>query len=295
MIDISAEIGAFFAGITLAQLPGHKELHERVKPLTTLFMALFFIGLGLQLSQADVLAHADLAVLFAAVILIEKLILHLVLFKIAGFDRETVVRGAINMTQTSEFSLVLGASAAGAGLIGQEILGLLALIALLTMMASTILIDEQDRIYDLIADETGRTHHQTGALLIGFGDNGPEVLGLLRSHFETVSVVDPRIETAKAVRDMDVHHLFASIEHEAVKREAGFHTADVIIALDVDAEEGLELLQTGSTDGRLILVTEDTETAEILREAGADTVLEKESFRIEAMKDAIRDGGDTDG
>jgi Kef-type K+ transport system membrane component KefB len=294
-IDISAEIGAFFAGITLAQLPGHKELHERVKPLTTLFMALFFIGLGLQLTRADLLAHADLAVLFAAVILIEKLILHLGLFHLAGFDRETVVRGAINMTQTSEFSLILGTAAVGAGLIGQQILGLLALIALLTMMASTILIDGQDSIYRRIAVDKDQKHHETGALLIGFGDDGAEVLGLLRSHFDTVTVVDPHIETAQALKDADVHHVFASIEHEAVKREAGFHTADIIVALETDAEEGLELLAAGPTDGRLILVTDDTDTAQILRDGGADTVLDRESFRIQAMKDAIKDRGDQDG
>ncbi|MFB6266005.1 MAG: cation:proton antiporter, partial [Candidatus Nanohaloarchaea archaeon] len=50
-LGISMEIGAFFAGLSLAQLPYSQELQERVRPLTDFFMAIFFINIGLGLDR----------------------------------------------------------------------------------------------------------------------------------------------------------------------------------------------------------------------------------------------------
>lgn len=286
LLGISLEIGAFFAGITLAQLPGHEELHERIRPLTSLFMALFFIGLSLQLSRSDLLVHADIALLIAGAVLIEKLIVHLGLFTMAGYTKDIVVRGSINMTQTSEFSLVLGATALSAGLIGQEILGLLALVALTTMMISTILIDEQDRVLELLGIEDQQSHSETDAVIIGFGQDGASILGLLQAQYDDITVVDPRLETAQTLRDTDVRHVFAEIGHEAIKRESGFYTADIIVGIDTPAEEGLELLNA-DPDGTVVLIADDIETADAFQEAGADHVIDREDLSIQHLNSII--------
>ena len=46
-----AEIGAFVAGISLAQLPYHRELQRRVQPLMNYFIAIFFVSLGIDMTR----------------------------------------------------------------------------------------------------------------------------------------------------------------------------------------------------------------------------------------------------
>jgi len=56
-LDLSIEMGAFLAGIAIAQLPYSKELQDRVAPLTDLFMLIFFASVGLQLDASDLFEH----------------------------------------------------------------------------------------------------------------------------------------------------------------------------------------------------------------------------------------------
>src|SRR5690606_9232497 len=52
-LGLSLEIGSFLAGISLAQLPHNADLHRRVHPLMNLFMAIFFVSLGVPMSFGD--------------------------------------------------------------------------------------------------------------------------------------------------------------------------------------------------------------------------------------------------
>ncbi len=293
LTGISHEIGAFFAGIALAQLPGNDELHEQVRPLTELFMALFFVSLSVGLSASALLAHWRLAVLFSGVVLVDKFVVHYGLFRLAGEATETSFRGAVNMMQTSEFSLVLGATAVSAGVIGQPVLGLLTLVALVTMMASTVLIDLQDRLYGLIGTVTPPDHRETGAVVAGFGESGGDILAVLERYVDDIVVVDPSRATARALEDTPHTHIFADIRHEEIKRRSGFYTATVVIGADITPETGADML--AARDGATIMVTDDAETADAFRDAGATAVLDREDLGFTHLQDIICDALDRGG
>lgn len=282
---ISHEIGAFFAGIALAQLPGNDELHERVRPLTELFMALFFVSLSVQLTAAELLVHWELALLFSGIVLVDKFVAHLGLFRLTGNDAETSFRASLNMTQTSEFSLVLGATALAAGLIGPGILGLLTLVALTTMMVSTVLIDQQDRLYALIGAVEHGEHREAGAVVAGFGEGGADIVAVLEERFDDIVVVDPHPGTARALAGTPHRHVFADIRHEEIKRRAGFYTADLVVGADVSPETGKDMLSARTED--TVMVAEDSSTAAAFREAGATAVLDREDLGSKHLQDVV--------
>lgn len=295
LAGLSHEIGAFFAGIALAQLPGNDELHERVRPLTELFMALFFISLSIGMTASELLAYWELAVLLAVIVLVEKFFVHYGLFRLAGYRGAVSFHGSINMTQTSEFSLVLGATAVGAGLIGEPVLGLLTLVALLTMMISTLLIDQQDRLYGLIGTVEHPEHRGSGVVVAGFGESGQDILAVLEQRFDDIVVVDPHPSTARMLRDTDHEHIFADIRHEEIRHRSGFYTAELVIGADVSPEVGAGMLEarTEST----IMVTTDTESAAAFRDAGAAVVIDREDIGSDHFQQIIREtlGGEQDG
>ncbi|PSH02019.1 MAG: potassium transporter Kef, partial [Nanohaloarchaea archaeon SW_10_44_10] len=146
-LDLSLEIGAFFAGLSLAQLPYSSELQEKVRPLTDLFMALFFINFGLQILPEQLSAYFVEAVLASAVLMIGKFGIFFGLTDHMKFTPQTSFKTSINMTQISEFSLILGALAASEQLIGQNFLGFISLVAIITMSSSSYLLNFNEKIY----------------------------------------------------------------------------------------------------------------------------------------------------
>lgn len=297
LLGISHELGAFFAGIAIAQLPVNEEIHEQMRPLTELFMALFFISLSLQITSEHLLMHLDIALLMAMVVFIDKFVVHLGLFKLAGYGRETSFRGAVNMMQTSDFSIIVGATALDAGLIGGDILGLLTLVALVTMMISTILIDQQDWLYSLIGDPEHGEHSEADVVLAGYGEIGPDILQILERYFADITVVDTSITTEQKLAATPHEHVYADIRHETVKREAGFYTASLIVAITPEPEEGLDLLEVRPDETPVIMIAEDTETAALFRESGAALVLTRDELGAEHLQRVIANTleADTDG
>ncbi len=288
LAGISHELGAFFAGLSLAQLPGNDELHEHVRPLTTFFMALFFVSLSAGISASELLAHWELALLFSAVVVVDKFIAHIGLFHLAGADRETSFRGAVNMTQTSEFSLVLGATAVAAGLMAPSVLGLLTLVALITMMASTVLIDQQDQLYRLTGGSVEPAEHrETEVVVVGFGESGPDVLDVLADRADDIVVVDASTGTADALRGTGHTGLFADIRHEEIKRRSGFYTASLVIGVDVSPETAEDMLDKRTED--TVMIAADSAAATAYRAAGAETVLDREDLGSRHLHDIVAD------
>ncbi len=149
--DLSVEVGAFLAGISLAQLPYSKELEDRITPITDFFILVFFASIGLQIDGWSALTAFWLeAIVASAVLMIGNFWIMFYLIDREGFSVETSFLGSINMVQVSEFSLVVGALAIQQELIGPDILGYLTLMALLTMTLSTYIISYNHAIYERV-------------------------------------------------------------------------------------------------------------------------------------------------
>jgi Kef-type K+ transport system membrane component KefB len=147
-LGLSVELGAFLAGVSLAQLPHGPELERRTAPLAALFLAVFFVTLGLRMEPAAALARpgALAALLVFATPL--KFVILAVLFRRLG-DRSAIL-GALSLSQISEFSLILAALAASAGLAGPTLVSLLGVTALVSMSLSAILFPRGDAVGRLL-------------------------------------------------------------------------------------------------------------------------------------------------
>jgi Kef-type K+ transport system membrane component KefB len=147
-LGLSVELGAFLAGVSLAQLPHGPELERRTAPLAAVFLAVFFVTLGLRMEPAAALARpgALAALLVFATPL--KFVILAVLFRRLG-DRSAVL-GALSLSQISEFSLILAALAASAGLAGPTLVSLLGVTALVSMSVSAILFPRGEAVARLL-------------------------------------------------------------------------------------------------------------------------------------------------
>lgn len=139
-IGLSAEIGAFIAGVALASSPIALFIAESLKPLRDFFLVLFFfsLGAGFDLGMVvDVVLPASL--LAAALMLLKPLVFRVLLWRTGespGRSHEVGYR----LGQMSEFSLLLAVLAQGQGVIGASASYLIQLATLITFLVSSYLV-----------------------------------------------------------------------------------------------------------------------------------------------------------
>lgn len=284
-LDLSIEVGAFLAGISLAQLPYSKELEERISPITDFFILVFFASIGLRLAADDLLAYWVEAVVASVVLMIGNFWIMFYLIDRENFSVETSFLGSINMVQVSEFSLVVGGIAVAQGFVGNAILGYLSLMALLTMSVSTYIINYNNEMYERLtpwfarfeSEEKGDVElpeFRNHAVAIGYDEITERALPLLKERYGEVVVIDRQTAHIDQLRDEgEYEYIYGDFKHSEIRKAAGLKRADFVLSSTVQREINERLLREVSDDAIVFAEAERIEDAEALYDRGASYVI----------------------
>ncbi|MEO8353500.1 MAG: cation:proton antiporter, partial [Chthoniobacteraceae bacterium] len=138
-LHLSLEVGAFLAGISLAQLPYNHDLRRRVHPLMSFFIAVFLVSLGIKMDLGAAVEHWPTVTLLSLFVLIGDPIIFMWIIARMGYGEKTSFLSAVSLAQMSEFSFILVAAAASANLIGGQLLSIVALVGLVTISVSAFM------------------------------------------------------------------------------------------------------------------------------------------------------------
>jgi len=241
LLNLSPEIGAFLAGVALAQLPFHTELRRRVHPLMNLFIVVFFVSLGVQMELREAMALWPLAVTLTAFVMLAKPLLFFWVLPRLRHTEQTSLLTGITLAQISEFSLIFGALALSAGLIDSVILSLITLVGLLTFALSSFLIIFNKRIYERVqafhplrvfgaaqvaadAQDEGFSGH---IVIVGMNTMGLHLVSELRERGHPVVAIDTDREKLEEVGPPAVH---GDATNEEVRGDAGIPRAKLLIS-----------------------------------------------------------------
>ncbi|MDG2126174.1 MAG: cation:proton antiporter [Verrucomicrobiales bacterium] len=146
-LHLSPEIGAFLAGVSLAQLPHAHDLQRRITPLMNGFVAVFFVSLGIGMTFGTGIAFWLKAVALAGFVIVGKFTIIMAITHRLGYTRRQAFDSSLLLTQISEFSFIFAATATAAGLAGPEVGALLAVVGLLTIPVSAISVRFSDQLF----------------------------------------------------------------------------------------------------------------------------------------------------
>lgn len=139
-IGLSAEMGAFFAGVALATSPISQYIATSLKPLRDFFLILFFFSVGASFNLGLVGEIIVPSILLAiAVIALKPLVFRFLLRTIKENDKMAWEVG-FRLGQISEFSLLIAYIAAGSAMIGQVASHVIQATAILTFLISTYVV-----------------------------------------------------------------------------------------------------------------------------------------------------------
>ncbi|WP_051849451.1 cation:proton antiporter [Thiomonas sp. FB-Cd] len=145
-VGLSASLGAFLAGVLLADSEFRHELEAAIEPFESLLLGLFFIAVGMGIQLPLLAAQPYLVVGLGAGILLLKACMLFVWRRVVGGDTSTSLTLAIFLACGGEFAFVLLANAGAGGLLRRPTVELLTAAVAVSMALAPILLMLHDRL-----------------------------------------------------------------------------------------------------------------------------------------------------
>lgn len=241
----SHEVGALFAGVSLAGLPYATEMAAKLKPLRDFFIVLFFVTLGELFTFDAVKESLAPALILSAIVMIGKPLFVTAALGWLRYTRLTAFKTAIHLSQISEFSIILIIFAASSGVIDSRAVAVTTLVALITIGLSTYMMKYDDQLYRLcerflrrferknVRDEKQK-HAAYPIILFGYRKGGHEFVQAFREMNERYLVVDYNPEIIEHLEQQGIRHAFGDMTDEEFLEEIGAARAELIVST-VDA------------------------------------------------------------
>ncbi|HJT38884.1 MAG TPA: monovalent cation:proton antiporter-2 (CPA2) family protein [Sphingobium sp.] len=213
MLHLSTALGAFVAGVMLADSPYRHEIEADVEPFRSILLGLFFLAVGMVLDLHAVAAYPFFVIGMAATLVLVKTLLITGLAKLFGMEWPQAISAGLLLSQGGEFGFVLFAQAQNALLIAPQAASLFSAVVTFSMATTPFLMLFARRLEFArpkgTASPPGPDENTRGtAIIVGYGRFGQTVAQMLMGHGFAVVLIDRKpaqIEVSSRF-DMKVHY-----------------------------------------------------------------------------------------
>lgn len=229
---LSMAMGAFIAGVLLAESSYRHELEADIEPFRGVFLGLFFMAVGLSLDLDVILQNWQAILLAVPVFMAIKALVVYVLARIFRNNHNDAIRVAFFLPQGGEFGFVLFSAAAAAGLMTDSIASELVAVTTLSMAAMPLsvalgnrfLVDQNKK------DEIDEDFDGAGAdvMMIGFSRYGQIAAQILLAGGSDVTVIDASADRIRAASKFGFRIYFGDGTRKEVLEAAGIRRAKIV-------------------------------------------------------------------
>ncbi|MGY0194458.1 glutathione-regulated potassium-efflux system protein KefC [Leptothrix sp. BB-4] len=287
-VDLSMALGAFLAGVLLAESEYKRALETDVEPFKGLLLGLFFMAVGMSIDFAVLRASpwivAGLLLGFLAV----KTVALVVLARAMGIARGERPIWVLLLAQGGEFAFVVFQQAAGAGVFDAATASLLVGAVALSMLASPLLLVALDRWLPApkplgpgpAVDPQDDEPAEVPVIVCGYGRYGQIVGRLLYAAGFKATLLDHDPEQVEVMRRFGFRTYYGDATRLDLLRKAGAAEARAIVVAVDDVEQSLkivELAQTHFPQAELVVRARNVQHYFQLRELGVRHI-ERETF-----------------
>lgn len=146
----SVALGAFIAGMVVAESGRHHDIEQAVEPLRSLFSAIFFVSIGMSVDPAQAWRSLPLPLVLAGVVIGMQFLSVTVTTVLTGSSLRRAVYSGITLGQIGELSFVLATIAIAGGVMPQETLPVLVTVATITAFTTPLLLGRAQGILEAI-------------------------------------------------------------------------------------------------------------------------------------------------
>ena len=249
LIGLSPALGAFVAGVVLADSEYRHELESTLEPFKGLLLGLFFITVGAGI-DFDLLFNefGTILCLTLAVMLVKAAILHVLgkLFRQRGLNNRLF---ALSLAQAGEFGFVLLSFVVQHGVMPQAVADRLLLVVALSMLFTPLLfivyekffipraaLGQDPRQADIIEEENP-------IIILGHGRFGQIIDGLLESCGYHTTVIDYDVETVEGLAKYGIKTYFGDASRMELLEAAGIAKAQLLVVAIDNAEQATAIVE----------------------------------------------------
>jgi monovalent cation:proton antiporter-2 (CPA2) family protein len=241
VVGMSMALGAFIAGVLLAESTYRHELEADIEPFRGLLLALFFMGVGMTIDMTIVWANLWLVIAAAIVITLLKAFIVWVLFRVTCTERGDALRAGSVLTGAGEFAFVLLPVGTTLGILTPNQGSLLSAIAAITLLLGPPFAELTEQMLRRLIrrpePEAGAFDGATGSVLvIGFGRFGQIVSQHLLAAEVDVTAIDVDPEMIQVAARFGFKVYYGDGTRLDVLRAAGLDKAR-LIAICVDNQD----------------------------------------------------------
>lgn len=233
-LGLSMALGAFVAGVMLADSPYRHELEADIEPFRGLLLGLFFVSVGMSLDLDVILTQASMVLLLVAALMATKTVIIGVLARMFGTPLRKALPMGLLLSQGGEFGFVLFGAAergllitpAAASLFAAVVTVSMALTPILIRLISVLPVRQAD---DVAPDgpESAETLHRV--IIVGYGRFGQAVSQMLAARGIFVTLIDLKPSQIELTGRFGVKVYYGDGRRVDVLRAAGADEADLIV------------------------------------------------------------------
>jgi glutathione-regulated potassium-efflux system ancillary protein KefC/glutathione-regulated potassium-efflux system protein KefB len=295
-LGLSMALGAFTAGVLLADSEYRHQLEADIEPFKGLLLGLFFMSVGMGANLDLLFTQPGVVLLLAFGLLAVKAVILYGIGRINGMTNPQALRLALILSQGGEFAFLLFATADSLALIDTLVIELLVLVVTISMVATPLLYgiytrwvaprleSAPEREFDRIDDSA------TPVVIAGFGRFGQMTGRLLRTLDIPYTALDINPEQVDVVRRFGNRVHFGDAARTDLLEAAKVGKAKVFVLAIDDAEASLKIvrhLKQHYPQLKILARARNRKHAHLLMDANVDWLIRETQLSAMAMAEQV--------
>jgi glutathione-regulated potassium-efflux system ancillary protein KefC len=286
-VELSMALGAFLAGVLLAESEYRRELETDIEPFKGLLLGLFFIAVGMSIDFGVLLASPGVVAVVVMGFLALKGAVIYALARAMDLPFQERPVFTLLLAQGGEFAFVVFQAASGANVFPPATASLLIGAVAVSMLVSPLLLVAIDRLVlprfancNTTPMEEISEQQEAPIIIAGFGRYGQIIARVLLAQGIHPTVLDHDAEMIETARKFGYRVFFGDATRLDLLRTAGAATAQVLVLAVDDVEQSMEvveLVQEHFPQLQIVARARDVTHWNRLREKGVQRV-ERELF-----------------
>ncbi len=288
-IGLSKELGAFLAGVMLAETQYAHQIETDIQPFRDVLLGLFFVTVGIHLQPYILVSYFNIILgLLVALVVIKTTVVYCLARFVGQHDRTTALKAGLALAQGGEFGFAILAIETSSALLSPDLLNIITCVVILSITIAPILIRKSQKIADLllrkaskqkptaIEDLVNSQALRDHVIVCGYGRTGQSLaLFLEQENINFIGIeLDPeRLE--EALNAQEPIYYGDATKEETLLVSGLMHAKLIVITFD-DAHRArrmLKIIRFHSPSVPVLVRTRDDRYLTTLQQSGATEVI----------------------
>lgn len=280
---LSMALGGFVTGMMLGEGSFHYQIQSDIRAFRDILLGLFFVTIGMNIDLTLFLTYWPRLLLFTAGLLVIKTFVVALSVRLLGYGTREALRVGLNLAQAGEFGIALMALALLNGIVPPAEASFVTIIAILSMVASPILIRNAERISRrLVRDDSEKTRPhrnrldlQNHVIIGGFGRLGTTLAAFLERNDIPYIAIDTDINVVEKYRKLGKDIVYGDSNNTEILGYCQLTSARLVVLTFKSMEEGkiaITAIRQRAPDVAIIVRCLEQEGFEELISLGANVV-----------------------